>query len=366
MSKEKPVKDVQKTAFGGTKSPSVGYELSPADLAVINTFALSDQKAEDLYSRKVLLCHNGIDRDRDRFPDELLEDFARTAPGKSFLWGHVRRDFTPYGLWFKAETEVISPEKFKELTGETPRLPEGQENIKVMWAWFYVVKADNESLIANIEAGTYRHFSIGFDAKDFNPVRDEFDRLLYWEYKAPGEMLEGSLVWLGAQPGATAQKSYKDDYIKNHKQPKEDTMTINLKDLGGVLGKQLDSEDLVVSSVKTALAEKDETIRTLTDEKATLQKDADVGRHYRQKQVDEYCRLKGILGEREDTEEAATKTKGYAKSMGIEFLDSEVVALQKRVEEKFPNGAQLDGEDTDKRTSGKGKNPLIPEENKEA
>lgn len=184
-----------------------GVEVTPDILAKINQFVLSELKSEEVFARKYLMAHNAVDRDNERFSEPLLDDFARTLPGKSLLNGHDRKSL-PIGLFFDASTEELTPEQFKALTGEEARLPENVSMVKVLWGWVYMVKAQfNESMIANIDAGIYRHASIGFNASDIIPIKGTLNEVLFHEYIRPGEALEGSIVWLGAQPGATAQKS---------------------------------------------------------------------------------------------------------------------------------------------------------------
>ncbi|MBO1225039.1 MAG: hypothetical protein JYX80_11485 [Candidatus Scalindua sediminis] len=188
-----------------------GADVTPAMLAKINGYSMKTLTAEDVYVRKYVLANNGIDRDRERFPEKLLDDFARTLPGRSFLEVHDKSRL-PLGLFFDASTEELSPEKFLQLTGEEIKLPGYITDAKVLWGWLYLVKSDfNEKLIVNLEAGIYRYISIGFSASDLKPVKGEFDQILYYEYIGPGEAREGSIVYLGAQPGATLQKSFEDD-----------------------------------------------------------------------------------------------------------------------------------------------------------
>lgn len=185
-----------------------GADVTPELLAKINKFSLRELTAEEVFARKYLMAHNAVDRDNERFPEKLLDDFARTLPGKSLLDGHNRASL-PIGLFFDANTEDLTPQQFTTLTGEQARLPEGINKVKILWGWVYMLKADfNESMTANIDAGIYRHASIGFKASDILPIKGEYDNILFWEYVPPGEALEGSIVWLGAQPGATAQKRY--------------------------------------------------------------------------------------------------------------------------------------------------------------
>jgi hypothetical protein len=202
-----------------------GIEITPEMLAKINKFSIKELAKDDVYVRKYIMAHNGIDRDRERFPEPLLDDFAQTLAGKSLLEVHNRQSL-PIGLYFDSYTEEITPEKFLELTGEKIRLPENISTAKILWGLIYMLKVDfNEKIISNIEAGIYRHASIGFKASDLIAIKGEFSQVLYMEYVPPGEALEGSIVWLGAQPGATAQKAHStvDRTYENPLIPKTDS-----------------------------------------------------------------------------------------------------------------------------------------------
>lgn len=172
-------------------------------LEKINRFALMPLSPGEIFTARFLLAHNAIDRDNERFPEVLLDDFAKTLPGKSLLDGHNRQKL-PLGLFFDAVTEVMKPEQFKALTNEAANLPDNIQTVKTLWGWVYMVRSEvMAEVIRNITAGIYRHVSIGFRASDIKSVKGQFDNILFWEYVSPGEALEGSIVWLGAQPGAT-------------------------------------------------------------------------------------------------------------------------------------------------------------------
>lgn len=353
-------------SFSGFKA-AAGVEVTPEMLAKVNRWALKELTADQVYVRKYLLAHNGVDRDRERFPEEILDDFARTLPGKSFIFAHDKYSYLPMGLWFDASTEQISPEMFKELTGEEIRLPDGVTSAKVMWAWVYILKTpSSEDLTANIDAGVYRHVSIGFMAKGLEAVKGEYDQVLFWQYQSPGEATEASLVWLGAQPGATAQKK-----AGTKPQPEDGgkaPMKVLVAKLGGLLGKQFTDDtpaDTVIAAAKEALSAKDTEIGTLTTKIGELQPLADEGKAYRQSLVDEFARMKAALGECDETEEAVAKCKGFGASMPIDYLKAEVKHLEGRMVEKFPDSQVKGDERRDKSTDGnKGAadNPLIPKD----
>lgn len=347
--------------FGVAGSKSVsGAEIAAAMLAKINGFALKELTSDEVYVRKCLLAHNAVDRDNERFPEPLLDDFAATLPGKSLLFGHDRRSYFPLGLFFDASTEVMSADQFKALTGEAPRLPEGMSEVKVLWGWFYIVKTGSaEDMIANIEAGVYRHVSIGFAAADMNAVKKEANGpVLYWEYVGPGEALEGSLVWLGAQPGATAQKGLKD---QEHHTQEEHTMKglIVLLAAMGIKGLvDTSSEDQVAAGVKALLEEKDAKIKS-------LEKDAEDGKTYREDLVTQYVTAKAKLGEVTEKEDDQKQLKAVAAGYPLDFLKGEIKHLQARVEAKFPAEPQTKGSDgEEQREKDASDNLLIPKAEK--
>lgn len=79
-------------------------------MQAINAFALKELKPEDVYVRSVYLAHNAIDRDREVFDDDLLNDFAATLPGKGFFVKHPQgwdgESGPGEGLWFEARVLI--------------------------------------------------------------------------------------------------------------------------------------------------------------------------------------------------------------------------------------------------------------------
>lgn len=354
-----------KSFASGIKGAGAGVEITAEILGKINRYALTPLTSDEVYVRRKILAHNGVDRDRERFHEALLDDFATTLPGKSTLYAHDRGKFLPLGLYFDAITEEISLEQFKQLTGEDPRLPAGLAGVKVLWAWYYVIKTPEvESVLKNIEGGTYRHWSIGFCAKSLISVKGPYDETLYWEYQGPGEATEGSLVWLGAQQGATSQKDAKAGLgpDENEHQQRGKGMNLLKALLGALLGKSFGdtvTEEALVAEVKSVLAGKDAQIATLQTEAVGLKALADIGKAHMDAQAADYTRMKALLGECAESAEAAATMQGYAATMPPEVLFSEVKALQKRVNEKFPSEGQLEG-DLRRDKSGSEDNPLIP------
>lgn len=149
-------------------------------------------KKEDIASYEVKLANNQVDRDNERFHEDVLRSFQKSLVGKAFLIGHT---WGPpgRGRFFAAAVETIDG---------------------VMWLLgkFYLLKNYNQELIDHVDAGIWNWVSIGFRVPKRVPIYDSNDseKIKYWELqntdKDEAEAFEGSLVWLGSQYGAEIRK----------------------------------------------------------------------------------------------------------------------------------------------------------------
>ncbi|MCP4259097.1 MAG: hypothetical protein GY774_16550 [Planctomycetes bacterium] len=395
-----------------------GADVAPDILAKINKFAQTTLKEEDVYIQKYIMAHNGVDRDRERFPEDLLDDYARTLPGKSFLEAHDKSKL-PIGLYFDSDTEKMTEAEFKVLTGEDIRLPEGMDTAKVVYGWIYTLRKDwNQKLIDNLEGGIYRHASIGFSATDLKPVKGEFDQILYWEYMAPGESREGSIVYLGAQQGAIVQK---DPDIQDYKSAQEQIeegeklQTLNtwlkttrktdktnsknesgilpdennrkggkesmekLKELLEKLSKEFKThftEENIVDEIKSMvsdagtkaadeLTKKEGEIKNFKKQITDLTPLAADGKAFREELVSENIRMKAALGDIAEKEEDQKSVKAVVEKHPIDYLKNENKSLQKRMEEKFDDKGNLKGDANRDKSDGTDKEmTIVPKEDK--
>lgn len=186
-----------------------------AQMALINRHALVPLEADQVYVRSVYLAHNGIDRDREVFDEALLDDFAKTLPGKGMFVIHpssYKGDGGPgEGIWFAAKTETMSLDQARAVLKEPDlQWAPSTTEAKLLVASYYMLAMDddpeNKRLRAKTDAGIAGHFSIGFAAADMAPVLNDMGDRIAMRWVGPGEAREGSLVWLGAQPGARAYK----------------------------------------------------------------------------------------------------------------------------------------------------------------
>ena len=187
------------------------------ELARINAFARRRLAPDEVYVGECDLCNDRVDRTFEWFPVTMLRQFAASAPGKSLLAGHDYRSL-PLGLWYDAGLR-------------------GENGTTFLHAKYYVVKTEeNAHLRAQLDGGVYRHASIGFMAQDLvcdlcgasmygingrlcshRPGRtyaaDASERAATYHYAGRGEMVEGSIVYLGCQhdaemKAAQSQKSF--------------------------------------------------------------------------------------------------------------------------------------------------------------
>lgn len=187
---------------------------SSEQLAAINVYALDELTADQVYVRTAYLAHNGIDRDNEVFDGALLRDFARSLPGKGLFVRHPGGwdgDSGPgVGRWFEARVVQMSMDEARTALGE-PNLqwPDGTEQAELLEAGYYLPRSDkNTDLIVDVNAGVASYVSIGFQSSQRTDIMDANGNVIARRLHAPGEALEGSLVWLGAQPGARTVKSF--------------------------------------------------------------------------------------------------------------------------------------------------------------
>jgi hypothetical protein len=214
---------------------------SADQLAVINGpgYALSPVAAADVYVRSFYLAHNAIDRDGEFFDPGLLTDFAKTLPGKGMFIKHPMSwdgDSGPAeGKWFGAKVLAMSQIEARVALGQ-PNLQwaPSQQQAQILVADGYMVRTDdNKALIQKIDAGVAGDCSIGFNCAGRVDEKDQYDNTVADRLMPPGEALEGSLVWLGAQPGARA---FKGAPGRGTEQPDQES-DMDLKELQAALDK---------------------------------------------------------------------------------------------------------------------------------
>lgn len=293
---------------------------SDAQLAVIRQYTLADMAAESLYVRTFVIAHNAIDRDNECFDDGLLGDFARTLPGKGLFIKHPSGwdgDSGPgEGRWFDAHTERVPLDEARKLLREPMlTLPPDRSDVVLLYADAYLAKtADNDALLTKIDAGIVGDVSIGFtyNARDY--LNDGAGReLTACRLTGPGEALEASLVWLGAQPGARAVKGATRNPLENPMDPQTQQQIDALKasrDSHKAAAETNAKAATALGALKTALGDN----ASLLDAPARLAEIVSCGKDYRGGLIDTIVageRHKGMIG---DTDaDVQTSKSAYAE-----------------------------------------------------
>lgn len=310
--------------------------VSPEQLAVINRYALAELTAEQVYVRTAYLAHNAIDRDGEVFDDSLLDSFAVTLPGKGLFVRHPGSwdgDSGPgIGRWFSARTVTMSLDEARTALRE-PNLkwPPSTQVAKLLETSAYMPRSGkNADLIADVDAGVAGDVSIGFRATDRSAITDGAGNTIAMRILGPGEALEGSLVWLGAQPGARVVKN-----LNRNESEQENPMTPEeIK----ALQAKLDAQQAKVALYDAILAA---IGKELAENPTALKRAVDDAKSHRDALIDGIVaaeRLSGMVGDDD-------KSVAEAKAQYADQPIAKLVAWKAKLDKAAPAGAALKGGD---------------------
>ena len=210
-----------------TKAAKVaGLEVTPEELKLINQYAIKDLTVEEVFTFKVAICDNEVDRDFEVFPTETLEKMAELYIGKTIISNHQNKSENQCARIYA--TEVVDD------TGTTKN---GETYAKLV-AHCYMVKTDsNKDLITDISGGIKKEVSVGcrvasatcsICGKDNRkywcehyPGREYEGKSCYFALENPTDAYEVSFVAVPAQPNAGVTKSYGGE--KEKSKPDNDT-----------------------------------------------------------------------------------------------------------------------------------------------
>lgn len=185
------------------------------ELEEINGFTRRAFKAEELYSFKVALCDNNVDRDFERFTDESLDILAGMFVGKTGIFDHSHKSENQCARIYSATVETVDGKT--NVTGSPYRR---------LVAKAYMPKSDrSENLILDIESGIKKEVSIGCSVKHSacsvcgmsagackhrkgrNYTVNGINKLCFFNLIEPQDAYEWSFVAVPAQPEAGVVKS---------------------------------------------------------------------------------------------------------------------------------------------------------------
>lgn len=129
-------------------------EISDSDLELINKHTLVPLTADDVYTFKVQICDNDVDRVGDKMTDSFLEQVAEHITGVTGLKDHDWNVKNQLARLYDAE--VVTDDSNVTVLGE-PR--------KYVLGKAYTL-SKNEELIDNINAGLLKETSISFNSNN--------------------------------------------------------------------------------------------------------------------------------------------------------------------------------------------------------
>lgn len=311
-------------------------------LAAIGKYTLRAFTADELMVRTFVLAHNGIDRDNECFDEALLGDFATTIVGKGSYIKHPtswQGDGGPAeGRVFGARVETMSFDEARALL-RAPNLkfpPDRSQAQVLMTDAYYARTPDNQSLLTKLDAGIAGDVSIGFSASTRTQLKDAEGRPLdVWRLNAPGEAVEQSLVWLGAQPGARAVKS------ATHSS-QETVMNLTPEQIAALQNEnatlktaQAEGTKAVdkLKAIAQALGEKGAELLDAPAAPAALAALVTDGKKYHDSLVEDIVTLERHLKITGDTDEAKKSAEDLYGAMPVDKL----VNVRKALEARAPN-----------------------------
>lgn len=317
------------------------------DLAAIRALALRDFEPGEIVVRECDLAHNCIDRDKECFDDALLDEFSRSIIGKGvFLKGHPagwRGDGAPGdGRVFAASVESMTLEQARiRLREPNLTLPPDRSMVKVLKTKTYYANTDDmQPFHTKADLGIVGDISLGFNYSDMERVKGaDGIELNVFRYIGPGEALEQSYVWLGAQPGMRATKgatthTTEDDAMSAELTQKLATADITIK----TLQPKADGLDAIKSALGADAA--------LADDPTALAQLAQHGKAARDAQIETCVRYDRTVGKTLGDDPAAVEEarKDYAamparalKSLSDRYAAAMTDASTSKVEGSDPN-----------------------------
>lgn len=207
-------------------------ELTDEDLALINTYTLEPVTKEAIYTFKMSMTNNDIDRDYERNSLGALNQLKSLFIGKTVIADHIRSSKNQAARIYKTELRTSNTildcgEQFTELI-----------------AYAYMLdNEENKGLIDSIKAGIRKEVSIGYRSKTMICSicgkdnrkeycshywgRDYNGKTCYFTFDDIEDAYEVSFVAVPAVRGAGTTKSH--DEHQNEVKEKQEAIARNIK-----------------------------------------------------------------------------------------------------------------------------------------
>ena len=189
----------------------------PNDNEAIRALMLDPDVDVGIFTFKVRLCDNALDRDYEMFSQAALESMQTLFVGRTFIKDHRHLTDNQIARIYEASVKT-------EPTPKDVSLMSGQEYLCLVAKVYMLDTPENASLIGDIKAGIKKEVSIGFFPKSAvcsicgtdNMVRMcshwngvEYDgKLCYFVFGDVADVYEASFVSVPAQRLAGTKKDY--------------------------------------------------------------------------------------------------------------------------------------------------------------
>lgn len=203
------------------------------DMELINSHALRELKAEEVFTFRIAACDDQVDRDHERFSADCLEGLAKLYVGRTVISDHQWSSSNQVARVYAAEVEK-------------------QNGVSRLILSCYMLRSEaNQPTISAIEAGILREVSVGVAVKsavcsicgadksraycEHRPGKAYDGTLCTVELRDPADAYEVSFVAVPAQREAGVVKSYGGDAEKNLEIQPENTDAARRKHLAAMI-----------------------------------------------------------------------------------------------------------------------------------
>ncbi|MCQ2479574.1 MAG: hypothetical protein MJ120_02950 [Clostridia bacterium] len=294
--------------------------VSAQELALINKLTYKELSADEVFSFSVNLCDNEIDRDGDCFDDMALEKLSELFIGITGIFDHVHSSRNQTARIYSAF-----------VAGDTGRLTSQGKPYKALRAKAYMPKSeDTIPIMEKINAGILKEVSVCCSVENYtcsicgNDLRSEKcthikgveynGRLCYCILKEPKDAYEWSFVAIPAQPGAGVTKGFEKSKVAK-------TFSECEKSLKS-------GREILIDSVLS---------KKMGEKLTKLQKDADLGREYKNDITAQIIRYSSMI--LDDFDSASVKK--MCETLDIDELKALRESLVSKAAELVPLEPQL-------------------------
>lgn len=155
-------------------------EICRSDIDAINGFTLEELSDEDVFTFKIAMCDNNVDRDNEAFDEPALKQMAGLFVGKTTIKDHNHKADNQIGRIYACSVE--QPGGLSDT---------GEPYMQLVAKCYVLVNDANASLIADIKGGIKKEVSVGFRLGSYICSVCGTDNAEAWCKHVPGREYDG-------------------------------------------------------------------------------------------------------------------------------------------------------------------------------